>query len=104
MKALDQIPSTYPVYELYNAGHQLNHACQSHIYWYTGYRILPNRLEVTSTTADCVMDGSHQVKQLGLHERYNVDVSIILKWNEGPNPALMETDGNINVEVFSYHA
>jgi len=45
------------------------------------------------------MDGSDKVKQLGLHERYNVDVRIVLTWTEGLNPAMMETNGSIIVEV-----
>ena len=62
--------------------------------------ILPNRLEVTSTTRDCIMEGSEHVQQMGLHERYNLDVRIVLTWKEGAGISpVMETDGSIMVEV-----
>ena len=64
--------------------------------------IFPNSLEVTSTTKDCVMEGSQHVQQLGLHDRYNLDVRIVLSWTDtSSGPTLMETDGNIMVEVSS---
>ena len=46
------------------------------------------------------MEGSQHVQQLGLHDRYNLDVRIVLSWTEASSgPTLMETDGNIMVEA-----
>ena len=62
--------------------------------------LFPNSLEVTSTTKDCVMEGSQHVTQLGLHDRYNLDVRIVLSWTDkSSGPTMMDTDGNIMVEV-----
>lgn len=54
-------------------------------------------LEVTAVTQDCVLEGSHHVKAMGLNERYNLDVLIKFTWMEA-KPSI-SIDGRISVHV-----
>lgn len=53
-------------------------------------------LKVTSTTKDCILEGSSHVQQLNLNDRYNLDVSITLVWKD---ERLMTSEGSLVVEV-----
>ncbi len=50
---------------------------------------------VTSSEADCVLDGSKHVQDLKLNDRYNLDVRIAIDWT----PTTLSADGNITVEA-----
>jgi hypothetical protein len=54
-------------------------------------------LEVTAVTEDCILEGSHHVKSMGLNERYNLDVRINFTWLEA-KPSIT-IDGKISVDV-----
>ncbi|GAX75871.1 hypothetical protein CEUSTIGMA_g3314.t1 [Chlamydomonas eustigma] len=58
----------------------------------------PNSVEVTTTTSNCVMDASQQIKDMGLDKMYNVNVRLALKWDDVSQPTLTSTS-SINVEV-----
>uniref|UniRef100_A0A7R9V1U0 Uncharacterized protein n=1 Tax=Chlamydomonas euryale TaxID=1486919 RepID=A0A7R9V1U0_9CHLO len=48
----------------------------------TTVNVRPNRAEITSTTGDCVLSGSHHVTKLGLNERFNLNVRIVFSWDD----------------------
>ena len=58
--------------------------------------VMNDHLAVTSTTADCILDGSHHVMDLNLNDRYNLDVRIVMNWK---NERLMSSEGILMVEV-----
>ena len=58
--------------------------------------VMNDHLAVTSTTADCILDGSHHVTDLNLNDRYNLDVRIVMNWK---NERLMSSEGILMVEV-----
>ena len=60
------------------------------------HSVIPDNLIVTSTTKDCILDGSSHVQQLNLNERYNLDVQIVCSWS---NQRLMASEGSLMVEV-----
>lgn len=62
---------------------------------------MKDRAEITSTTGDCVLYGSHHVNQLGLNERFNLDVRIVFTWDDqsSRNGPKIYVNGSIKVEV-----
>ena len=72
--------------------------------------VFPERITFTSKTENCVLDGSHHVKDFRLDERFVIDVTMTFRWK---NPAVgvpghgatalaqstILADGSIVVEV-----
>ena len=71
--------------------------------------VFPERISFTSKTEDCVLDGSHHVKDFKLDERFLIDVTMTFRWK---NPGVgmpgagahaaqstILADGSISVEV-----
>lgn len=56
-----------------------------------------NALEVAAVTEDCVLEGSHHVKSMGLEDRYALSVVITFTWVEA-KPSIT-IDGSISVAV-----
>jgi len=77
------------------------------------------RISFTSTTEDCVLNGSHHVKDFKLDERFLIDVTMTFRWKNPPSmgassngngngavgqpkPGMIEADGRIVIEVSGF--
>lgn len=62
--------------------------------------VVQNKAEITSHTADCILEGSQHVSAMNLNERFELDVKIVFTWDEKQQKEnAIHVDGSLKVEV-----